>query len=59
MRAEENMELMQTLVSWPGGQPPTHGVVFCTVARWDNGQIVGENLFYDMPGMMAQLGLGG
>ncbi|WP_211878468.1 ester cyclase [Pseudarthrobacter albicanus] len=42
--------------------PPTgksFEVGFCTVARWDNGQIVEENLFYDMPGMMSQLGLGG
>lgn len=32
-------------------------VDFCTVARWDNGQIVEENLFYDLAGMMSQLGL--
>ena len=33
-------------------------VDFCTVARWDeNGQIVEENLFYDMVGMMKQIGL--
>ena len=32
-------------------------VDFCTVARWDNGQIVEENLFYDLVGMMSQLGL--
>ncbi len=39
--------------------PPTgksFEVDFCTVARWDGGQIVGENLFYDMVGMMSQLG---
>ncbi len=35
-------------------------VDFCTVARWnDDGQIVEENLFYDLVGMMRQLGLGG
>jgi hypothetical protein len=29
------------------------------VARWDeNGQIVEENLFYDVVGMMKQIGLG-
>lgn len=42
--------------------PPTgksFEVDFCTVARWDSGQIVEENLFDDMPGMMSQLGLGG
>lgn len=34
-------------------------VDFCTVARWDeNGQIVEENLFYDVVGMMKQIGLG-
>jgi predicted ester cyclase len=42
--------------------PPTgksFEVDFCTVARWDeNGQIVEENLFYDVVGMMKQLGLG-
>ena len=33
-------------------------VGFCTVARWDDGQIAEENLFYDAGGMMRQLGLG-
>lgn len=34
-------------------------VDFCTVARWDeNGQIVEENLFYDVVGMMKQIGVG-
>ncbi|HTL32868.1 MAG TPA: ester cyclase [Kofleriaceae bacterium] len=40
--------------------PPTgkrFEVDFCTVARWSNGQIVEENLFYDVVGMMAQLGI--
>jgi len=32
-------------------------VDFCTVARWREGQIVEENLFYDVVGMMTQLGL--
>ena len=32
-------------------------VDFCTVARWHDGQIVEENLFYDVVGMMSQLGL--
>ena len=42
--------------------PPTgksFEVDFCTVARWDNGEIVEENLFYDLVGMMRQLGLSG
>ena len=33
-------------------------VDFCTVARWDNGQIVEENLFYDLVTFMKQIGLG-
>ena len=40
--------------------PPTgksFEVDFCTVARWHDGQIVEENLFYDVVGMMSQLGL--
>ena len=49
----------------PGGKviAPTgksFEVDFCTVARWDeNGQIVEENLFYDVVGMMTQLGIKG
>jgi ketosteroid isomerase-like protein len=48
----------------PGGTdfPPTgrsFEVDFCTVARWDNGQIVEENLFYDLAGLMNQIGLSG
>jgi hypothetical protein len=30
---------------------------FCTVATWKNGEIVEERLFYDVVGMMKQLGL--
>jgi ketosteroid isomerase-like protein len=40
--------------------PPTgksFDVEFCTVARWDNGQIVEENLFYDLMTFMRQIGL--
>jgi ketosteroid isomerase-like protein len=40
--------------------PPTNksfDVDFCTVARWDNGQIVEENLFYDLVTFMKQIGL--
>ena len=32
-------------------------VDFCTVARWHDGRIVEENFFYDVVGMMSQLGL--
>ena len=47
----------------PGGKeiPPTgksFAVDFCTVARWDNGEIVEENLFYDVIGLMNQIGVG-
>ena len=41
--------------------PPTNkpfDVDFCTVARWDDGQIVEENLFYDLVTFMKQIGLG-
>lgn len=40
--------------------PPTNRsfeVEFCTVAHWVNGEIVEEKLFYDLVGMMQQLGL--
>jgi ketosteroid isomerase-like protein len=33
-------------------------VDFCTVARWENGEIVEENLFYDVVGFMSQIGVG-
>ena len=42
--------------------PPRHKsfeVDFCTVARWENGEIVEENLFYDVVGLMRQIGVGG
>jgi ketosteroid isomerase-like protein len=35
----------------------TFKVDFCTVAHWKDGRIVEENLFYDLVGMMRQLGL--
>jgi predicted ester cyclase len=40
--------------------PPTSksfGVDFCTVVHWDNGQIVEENLSYDLVTFMRQLGV--
>lgn len=48
----------------PGGVeiPPTgksFEVDFYTIARWDNGQIVEENLMYDLVTFMKQIGLGG
>jgi ketosteroid isomerase-like protein len=30
---------------------------FCTVVTWKNGEIVEERLFYDVVGMIKQLGL--
>ena len=42
--------------------PPTgksFEVDFCTVAHWgEDGEIIEENLFYDVVGMMKQIGLG-
>ena len=42
--------------------PPTgktFDVQFCTVARWgEDGQIIEENLFYDLVSFMQQIGLG-
>ena len=42
--------------------PPTHRgfhVEFCTLATWnDKGEIVEERLFYDLVGLMKQIGLG-
>lgn len=35
----------------------TFEVDFCTVAHWDNDQIVEENLFYDLVSFMRQIGL--
>ena len=40
--------------------PPTNKsfkVDFCTVAHWKNGEIVEENLFYDLMGMLRQIGV--
>jgi hypothetical protein len=54
---------MTGLMTMPGGtviQPTNKSfqVDFCTVARWnEQGQIVEENLFYDLMGMMKQIGL--
>ena len=42
--------------------PPTgksFEVDFCTVAKWDDGQIVEENLQYDLVTFLNQLGLSG
>jgi hypothetical protein len=42
--------------------PPTgkaFEVDFFTVAKWDNDQIVEENLMYDLVGFMRQIGLSG
>ena len=40
--------------------PPTQKkfhVDFCTVAHWMNGKIVEEKLFYDLVGLMKQIGI--
>ena len=45
----------------PGGKMVHPGRVakqeFCTVATWKDDEIVEERLFYDVVGMMKQLGL--
>lgn len=41
--------------------PPTgkkFDIEFYTIAKWDDGQIVEENLMYDLVGFMQQIGLG-
>lgn len=49
-------------MTMPDGKtiPPTNmkfEVEFCTVAHWDeNGQILEERLFYDLVGLMQQIG---
>ncbi|MCI0718711.1 MAG: ester cyclase [Acidobacteria bacterium] len=40
--------------------PPTgkgFEVDFCTVAHWKDGAIVEENLFYDVIGLLKQIGV--
>jgi hypothetical protein len=53
---------MKRPVKGPSGktvQPTgkTAKLEFCTVATWKNNEIVEERLFYDVVGMMKQLGL--
>ena len=49
-------------VKGPDGKefPPTNQsfeVEFCTVAHWKDGEIVEEKLFYDLVGLMEQMGV--
>ncbi len=40
--------------------PPTNKsfeIEFCTVAHWKNGEIVEERLFYDLVGLLRQIGV--
>ena len=53
---------MKGPMTGPDGKqhPPTNksfAVDFCTVARWQNGQIAEEHLFYDLVGLLKQIGL--
>jgi hypothetical protein len=52
-----------TLRNWNGDEIPPTGksfeVDFYTVALWDDGQIVEENLMYDLVTFLEQIGLGG
>jgi ketosteroid isomerase-like protein len=51
-----------TLRNWNGDEIPPTGkafeVDFYTVALWDDGQIVEENLMYDLVTFLKQIGLG-
>jgi hypothetical protein len=55
---------MKGAMKGPGGKriPPTNKgfhVEFCTVAHWNEaGEILEERLFYDLVGLMRQIGLG-
>ena len=35
----------------------TFEVEFCTVAHWKDGQIIEEKLFYDLFGLLRQIGV--
>jgi ketosteroid isomerase-like protein len=35
----------------------TFHIEFCTVAHWKNGEIVEEKLFYDLVGLLKQIGV--
>jgi len=52
-----------TLRNWAGDEIPPTGksfeVDFYTVALWNDGQIVEENLMYDLVTFLKQLGLSG
>ena len=55
---------MKGPMAMPDGSsiPPTgkaFEVDFCTVALWNDGQIVEENLMYDLVTFMQQIGLSG
>ncbi|MFZ0503063.1 MAG: ester cyclase [Chthoniobacterales bacterium] len=32
-------------------------IEFCTVAHWKNGEIIEEKLFYDLVGLLKQIGV--
>jgi ketosteroid isomerase-like protein len=42
------------------GDAPTNKkfhIEFCTVAHWKNGEIIEEKLFYDLVGLLRQIGV--
>jgi hypothetical protein len=50
------MNMPDGTVVQPTGK--TFHIDFCTVARWnEQGEIVEENLFYDLMGMLKQIGV--
>jgi len=46
------------VVWWPGTTEKSSDLDFYTVAKCDNGQIVEENLMYDLVTFLKQIGLG-
>lgn len=60
---DQNVEIFRArhkpdvVVRWPDQPDPTVGIEDHTIAKWHDGQIVEENLMYDLVGFMKQIGL--
>jgi len=61
---EDRFEVRKMIGPWQGLDGKVHDAAgktfeleFCTVARWKDGEIVEENLFYDQVGFLRQVGL--
>jgi hypothetical protein len=44
-------------VGWIAPTNKKFHIEFCTVARWKNGEIIEEKLFYDLVGLLKQIGV--